>query len=62
MKEEILCLTEIMDRKSICADVSYKWRITVYKHLGGSARHEFIIHKSFIRNVLNLSDTNHFGP
>ena len=33
MKEEILCLTEIMDRKSICTDVSYKWRIIVYKHL-----------------------------
>ena len=33
MKEEILCLTEIMDWKSIYADVSYKWHITVYKHL-----------------------------
>ena len=33
MKEEILCLTEIMDRKSICTDISYKWRIIVYKHL-----------------------------
>ena len=33
MKEEIVCLTEIMDGKSICADVSYKWHIIVYKHL-----------------------------
>jgi len=29
----IMCLTKIMDQKSISADVSYKWRITVYKHL-----------------------------